>query len=174
MHIRGLDSSKSTGIDGIPIKYIKMAATVITPKLTQLFNICIKKGYFPQALKIAETVPIFKKGNRENCCNYRPISILIPFAKIFEKCLHEQFNKFFIKNELISSQQYGFQKNYSTSDAVVDIYNKLIKNIENEVITCSIFLDLAKAYDTIDHRILIAKLEKYGIRGVPLQLMKSF
>ena len=90
MHIRGLDSSKSTGIDGIPIKYIKMAATVITPKLTQLFNICIKKGYFPQALKIAEIVPIFKKGNRENCCNYRPISILSPFAKIFEKCLHEQ------------------------------------------------------------------------------------
>ena len=81
---------------------------------------------------------------------------------------------FFIKNDLISSQQYGFQKNCSTSDAVVDIYNNLIKNIENEVITCSIFLDLAKAYDTIDHRILIAKLEKYGIRGVPLQLIESF
>ena len=104
-----------------------MAATVITPKLTQLFNICIKKGYFPQALKIAEIVPIFKKGNRENCCNYRPISILSSFAKIFEKCLHEQFNKFFIKNDLISSQQYGFQKNCSTADAVVDIYNNLIK-----------------------------------------------
>ena len=84
MHIKGLDSSKSTEIDGIPIKYIKMAATVITPKLTQLFNICINKGYFPQALKIAKIVPIFKKGNRENCCNYRPISILSPFAKIFE------------------------------------------------------------------------------------------
>ena len=135
MRTRGLDSSKSTGIDGIPIKYIKMAATVTTPKLTQLFNICIKKEYFPQALKIAEIVPIFKKGNRENCCNYRPISILSPFAKIFEKCLHEQFNKFFIKNDLISSQQYGFQKNCSTSDAVVDIYNNLIKNIENEVIS---------------------------------------
>ena len=174
MHIRGLDSSKNTGIDGIPIKYIKMAATVITPKLTQLFNICIKKGCFPQALKIAEIVPILKKGNRENCCNYRPISILSPFAKIFEKCLHEQFKKFFIKNDLISSQQYGFQKNCSTSDAVVDIYSNLIKNIENELITCSIFLDLAKAYDTIDHRILIAKLEKYGIRGVPLQLIESF
>ena len=174
MHIRGLDSSKSTGIDGIPIKYIKMAATVITPRLTQLFNICIKKGYFPQALKIAKIVPIFKKGNRENCCNYPPISILSPFAKIFEKCLHEQFNKFFIKNELISSQQYRFQNNCSTSDAVVDIYNNLIKNIENEVITCSIFLDLAKAYDTIDYRILIAKLEKYGVRGVPLHLIESF
>ena len=139
MHIRELDSSKSTGIHGIPIKYIKMAATVITPKLTQLFNICIKKGYFPQTLKIAAIVPILKKGNRENCCNYRPISILRPFAKIFEKWLHEQFNKFFIKNELISSQQYGFQKNCSTSDAVVDIYNNLIKHIKNEVITCSIF-----------------------------------
>ena len=73
MHIIRLDSSKRFGIDGIPIKYIKMAATVITPKLTQLFNICIKKGYFPQALKIAEIVPIFKKENRENFCDYRPI-----------------------------------------------------------------------------------------------------
>ena len=97
-----------------------------------------------------------------------------PFAKIFEKCLHEQFNKFFIKNELISSQQYRFQKNCSTSNAVVDISNNLIKNIKNEVITCCIFLDLAKAYGTIDQRILIAKLEKYGIRGVPLQLIESF
>ena len=93
--------------------------------------------------------------------------------------MHEQFNKFFIKNELISFQQYEFQKNCSTSDAliiviVVDIYNNLIKNIENELITCSVFLDLAKAYDTIDHQILIAKLEKYGIRGVPLQLIESF
>ena len=138
-----------------------------------MFNICIKKRYFPQALKIAETVPIFKKGNRENYCNHRPISILSQFAKIFEKCLHEQFNKFFIKNELISSQQYGFQKNSSTSDAVVDIYNNLIENTENELITCSVFLDLAKAYDTIDHRILIAKLEKDGIRGVPLHLIES-
>ena len=96
-----------------------------------------------------------------------------PLAKIFEKCSHRQFNKFFIKNDLISSQQYGFQKNCSTLDAVVDIYNNLIKNIENEL-TCSIFLDLAKAHDTIDHRILIAKLEKFGIRGVPLQLIESF
>ena len=88
--------------------------------------------------------------------------------------MHEQFNKFFIKNDLISFQQYGFQKNCSTSDAVVDIYNNLIKNLENEVITCSIFLDFAKACDTIDHRILIAKLEKYGTRSVPLRLIESF
>ena len=151
-----------------------MAATVITPKLTQLFNICIKKEYFPQALKIEKIVPIFKKGNKENCCNCRLISILNPFAKIVGKCLHEQFNNFFIKNELIAFQQYGFQKNCSTSDVVVDTYNNLIKNIKNELKTCSIFLDLAKAYDTIDHRILIAKLEKYGIRGLPSQLIESF
>ena len=121
MHIRGLDSFQSTGIDGIPIKYMKMAATVITPKLTQLFNNRLKKEYFPQAFKIAEIVPIFNKGNSENCCYYRPISIWSPLAKIFEKCLHEQFNKLFIKNGLISFQQNGFQKNCSTSDAVVDM-----------------------------------------------------
>ena len=125
-------------------------------------------------LKTAEVVPIFKKGERELCSNYRPISILNSFAKLFEKCLLDQLNNYFVSNNLISPNQYGFKKNCSTNEAVLDIYNKLLDNMDKKLITCSIFLDLRKAYDTINHTILIKKLEKYGIRGLPLQLLASY
>ena len=115
-----------------------------------------------------------KKGERELCSNYRPISILNPFAKLFEKCLLDQLNNHFVSNNLISPNQYGFKKNCSTNEAVLDIYNKLLDNMDKKLITWSIFLDLKKAYDTINHSILIKKLEKYGIRGLPLQLLASY
>ena len=151
-----------------------MSGSVIAPVLTNIFNACISTGYFPKVLKTAEVVPIFKKGERELCSNYRPISILNSFAKLFEKCLLDQLNNYFVSNNLISSNQYGFKKNCSTNEAVLNIYNKLLDNMDKKLITCSIFLDLRKAYDTINHTILIKKLEKYGIRGLPLQLLASY
>ena len=113
-----MNPSKSTGRHGIPAKYIKMSGSVIAPGLTNIFNACISTGYFPKVLKTAEVVPIFKKGERELCSNYRPISILNPFAKLFEKCLLDQLNNYFVSNNLISPNQYGFKKNCSTNEAV--------------------------------------------------------
>ena len=173
-YIKAMNPSKSTARHGIPAKYIKMSGSVIAPVLTNIFNACISTRYFPKVLKIAEVVPIFKKSERELCSNYRPISILNPFAKLFEKCLLDQLNNYFVSNNLISPNQYGFKKNCSTNEAVLDIYNKLLDNMDKKFITCSIFLDSRKAYDTINHTILITKLEKYGIRGLPLQLLASY
>ena len=173
-YIRAMNPSKSSRRHGIPAKYIKMSGSVIAPVLTNIFNACISTGYFPKVFKTAEVVPIFKKGERELCSNYRPISILNPFAKLFEKCLLDQLNNYFASNNLISPNQYGFKKNCSTNDAVLDIYNKLLDNMDKKLITCSIFLDLRKAYDTINHTILTKKLEKYGIRELPLQLLASY
>ena len=173
-YIRAMNPSKSTGRHGSSAKYIKMSGFVIAPVLTNIFNACIPTGYFPKVLKTAEVVPIFKKGERELCSNYRPISILNPFAKLFERCLLDQLNNYFVSNNLISPNQYGFKKNCSTNEAVLDICNKLLDNMDKKLITCSIFLNLRKAYDTINHTILIKKLEKYGIRGLPLQLLASY
>ena len=175
-YIRAMKPSKSTGRHKIPAKYIKMSGSVIAPVLTNIFNACISTGYFPKVLKIAEVVPIFKKGERKLCSNYRPISIFNPFAKLFEKCLLDQLNNYFVSNNLISPNQYGFKKKCSTNEAVLDIYNKLLDNMDKykKLITCSIFLDFRKAYDTINHTILIKKLEKYGIRGLSLQLLASY
>ena len=95
-YIRAMYPSRSTGRHGIPAKYIKMSGSVIAPVLTNIFNACISTGYFPKVLKTAEVVPIFKKGERELCSNYRPISILNPFAKLFEKCLLDQLNNYIL------------------------------------------------------------------------------
>ena len=173
-YIRTMNPSKSTGRHGIPAKYIKMSGSVIAPVPSNIFNACISTGYFPKVLKTAEVVPIFKKGERELCSNYRPIFILNPFAKLFEKCLLDQLNNYFVSYGLISLNQYGFKKNCSRNETVLDIYNKILDNMDKKLITCSIFLDLRKAYDTINHTILIKKLEKYGIRGLPLQLLASY
>ena len=109
--IRQLDSTKSSGTDGIPIKYVKMSATIITLILTNLYNHCITKGIFPGLLKIAEVIPIYKKGPKEICSNYSPILLLSPFTKLFEKCIHEQLSLFFESNQLFSPDQFGFFKN---------------------------------------------------------------
>ena len=129
-YIRAMNPSRSTGRNGIPAKFIKMSAFVIAPVLINIFNACISTGYFPKVLKTAEVVPIFKKGERELCSNYRPISILNSFAKLFEKCLVDQLNNYFVSNNLISPSQYGFKKNCLTNEAVLDIYNKLLDNME--------------------------------------------
>ena len=129
---------------------------------------------FPKVLKTAEVVSVFKNGERELCSNYRPISILNPFAKLFENCLLDQLNNYFVRNNLISSNQYGFKKNCSTNEVVLNIYNKLVDNMDKKFHYMFHFLDLRKASDTINHTILIKKLEKYGLRGLPLQLLASY
>ena len=120
-YIRVMNSSKSTGRNEIPANYIKMLGSFIAPVLTNIFNACISTGYFLKVLKTAE-VPIFKKGERKLYSNYRPISILNPFAKLFEKCLLDQLNNYFVSNNLISPNQYDFKKNCSTNEAVLNTY----------------------------------------------------
>ena len=128
-YIRAMNPSKSTGRNRIPAKYTKMSASVIASVLSNIFNACISTRYFPKVLKTAEVVPIFKKSIRELYSNYRPISILNPFAKLFEKCLLDQLNNYFVSNNLISPNQYGFKKNCLTNEADLDFYNKLCLTI---------------------------------------------
>ena len=173
-YIRSLNDHKSAGATGIPIKCIKLSNVIISPILTVIFNRCITEGIFPDDLKIAQITPIFKKGSKALCGNYRLISVLSPFSKIFEKCLHKRISAYLLKNKLIAPHQYGFREGYSTSLALATIHNEIISNIDDKKITCTIFLDLAKAFDTVDHFILINKLRQYGIRGSPLELLKSY
>ena len=104
-YIRVMNPSKSTGRNGIPAKYINMSGSVIAPVLTSIFNACISTGHFRKVLKTAEVGPIFKQGRKKLCYNYRPISILNPFAKLFERCLLDQPNKYFVSNNLTSPNQ---------------------------------------------------------------------
>jgi len=136
-HINNLNNSKSIGKYGIPIKYIKLAAIVISPTLVNIYNCCISTGCYPNILKIALVIPIYKSVLKNLCSNYRPISILNPFSNIFEKCLHTQVYNYFTQNSLLSKNQYSFIKHSSTSDAEMDAYNEILANLNEKKITCS-------------------------------------
>ena len=123
------------------------------------------QGVFPNAYKVAQVTPLFKGGDAENLNSYRPISLLPVLGKLLEKIISVRTIKFLEKFNLLSENQFGFRAKFSTEYAVLDIYEKLLKNLSDKKSTCAIFLDLAKAFDSVSHDILLKKLRKYGIRG---------
>ena len=128
------------------------------------------KGVYPNSLKVAQVIPIHKKGDKSACPNYRPISLLSQFNTIFEKMLHHRLYSYLQDFELLNGHQFGFKPNSSTSLAVESIYSDLLHNHENGLFTCSLFIDFSKAFDTVNHNILIKKLhQNYGVNGTALQ-----
>ena len=146
--------------------------TFSTVKLSLYESIC--DGVFPNNLKIAKVVPILKSGDSEIPTNYKPISVLTYFSKIFEKVLYIRLKDYFTKNSLISQQQYGFRNNHSTSLAITDLYENILQNLDKKLISCTVFVDLRKAFDSVIHSILSTKLEHYGVRGNAFKLIQFY
>ncbi len=172
--LKDLEPNKAPGSDNISSYIIKKTQDTIAPKLVKLFNLYIERDIFPDPLKIARVIPLHKGGLKSDPTNYRPISLLPQFGKLFEKIIKKQLASFFDRNNLITDHQFGFRESHSTELAITTIQNDLLQNLDNNEITCAVFLDLAKAFDSVDHEILLKKLEIYGIRGSALQLMKSY
>ena len=125
-------------------------------------------------MKIAKIIPLFKTGDDSEFTNYRPVSLLPQFSKILEKNFNNRLDNFIESCNILSDSQYGFRSNRSTALALIDLVENLTKELDNKKITVGVFIDLKKAFDTIDHSLLIKKLEYYGIRGVPLNWLKSY
>ena len=172
--ICNLKLRKASGFDQISNSILKATCSIIAPFLVKLFNSCMKLGTFPDAFKIAQVIPLFKGGDKENVNSYRPISLLPVLGKLFEKVISLRTVNFLDKFKLLSSHQFGFRSKYSTEYAVLDIYEKLLKNMDDKKTSCAIFLDLAKAFDSVSHDILLRKLYKYGIRGNVHSLFTSY
>ena len=165
---------KTCGYDNISNVFIRAAASELSPILTDFFTFSFNKGLFPSSLKIAKVVPILKSGDNKLTSNYRLISLLSSFSKILEKIIYNRLTNFLNKHEIIHKHQYGFREHHSTELAVSDILSTCYKSIQNNQHTCFLMLDLKKAFDTVNHNILIKKLEFYGIRGIANNLMKNY
>ena len=172
--ILDLRNSYSKGYDNLSVDIIKNCSTELARPLSIIFNKSIEMGTVPDELKVAKIIPIYKCDDKKLISNYRSISILPVFSKILEKVLYNRLLEFIDKHNILSSNQYGFRKNTSTSMALLDLVDKISASIENNEYTIGIFLDLAKAFDTVNHDILLSKLFHYGIRGSAYDWFKSY
>ena len=140
-----------------------------------MFNVCFTKGTFPDLLKIAEVVAIFKKGERIKMTNYRPKSLLSQFNKIFKKLLYIRIYSYLTRFNLLSDHQFGFRKNCSPTLAINKLYDELKTSIDQGWYSCGIFFDQSEAFDSVNQNILLQKLENFfGIRGKSQEILKSY
>ena len=173
--INQLDDKKAMDIYNFPVTILKQLSETISPIISHIINSSVKQSVFPEKLKLAKVIPLFKNnGAKSDMKNYRPISILPIFDKVFEKIVHKRLLDFFTEFEIISPSQFGFQPKKSTSHAILDLTYKISNARKNSEHCCAIFLDLAKAFDTVNHSILLGKLSKLGIRGPMLNWFKSY
>ena len=169
-----LRPKKSCGIDGISNDLLKKLACVIKLPISIAINKSLETGNVPDILKIAKIVPIFKAKDKQSLTNYRPISLLPNISKILEKVVHKRIYTFLTSKNILYNSQYGFRNNHSTNQAMAEFLSCVLKGFEQNKYTLALFLDLSKAFDTIDHNILLQKLHHYGIRGIALDWVKSY
>ena len=165
---------KKGGGLNMPVKFLKIANVYLSRILSDIFNLCLKAGCYPEELKIGRLVPIYKKGDSMLITNYRPISILPLLNKVFEKIIYSRIENFFRVNCLLSENQFGFRPKRDTQQATLKLIHHVLENYSMGCITASIFLDFSKAFDTLNRDILLYKLYRYGIRGPGYDLLSSY
>ena len=167
-------SSKGAGPNSLPTSLLKDFKKELSIPLSILFNMSFKTGVHPDVLKISKTIPVFKKGSKLLTGNYRPISLLSNLNKIIEKLIFNRLYSFLEQHNLLYKLQFGFRKKHSTNHALIEITESIRKALDNKQCACGIFIDLQKAFDTVNHEILVNKLAYYGIRGVGNAWFKSY
>ncbi|MBF2463455.1 reverse transcriptase family protein [Listeria welshimeri] len=171
---KSLNIKKTNDLWGISVKLITNIIDAISPYLAFIFNTCVDSGSFPDLMKYSKLIPLFKSGNKSDPSNYRPISILPSLSKIFEKIILCQLLAHFNFNKIFHTEQYGFTKGRSTSDAGVALLKHIYDAWENSQNAIGVFCDLSKAFDCVVHDTLLHKLNYYGIKGTDLALIASY
>ena len=172
--ISKLGERRAIGIYDIPVKLMKTSKELLSKPLSKIFNMSIEQGMFPNMLKIARITPIYKNSEKEHLQNYRPISILCSISKIFEKIMYKQLYSFLEKYKLLYEKQFGFRRKHSTVHALIEVTKKIRYALDNDALVMGIYLDVKKAFDTVNHVILLEKLYHYGVRGNIHKWFKSY
>ena len=172
--LKALNPKKAGGPDNLTPRLLKEVAHELYKPLTALFNKSIEEAKFPGGWKFAKVIALFKKGSRFLPENYRPISLLNCFGKIFERIIYNQMVRFINKHNILYIRQFGFRENFSTTLALIDLIDKIQFALDRNEYVIGIFLDIKKAFDSINHDILLQKLEHYGFRGHFQLFMRSY
>ena len=172
--INSFPRNKGMGPYSIPIKILQLLGPDISVILSNLINLSFTSGSFPSKLKLARITPVLKKGSPLEVQNYRPISLLSNIDKIFQKLIFKRLMNFLDKHQSLYPMQFGFRAKHSTTLSLMNIVNQIQNALDKGKVACGIFLDLQKAFDTVDHEILLVKLKHYGIRGKTFHWLKSF
>ena len=172
--LRGLSCNKACNVDKISSKILKLASPVISATLTYIFYQSIALCSFPDEWKVARVLPLYKSGHRNIPGNYMPISILPVISKIMERLLYDQLYDYLTKNEILSDNQFCFRKFHSPPTSLLDSTNSWYVNIDRKMFNLVVFIDLKKAFDTVDHEILLEKMQIYGIKDKAHLLLRSY
>lgn len=172
--IMSLKNSKSGGIDGLVTKILKLCALYVAPPLAHIINLSFSQGIFPKQLKLSVVKPIFKKGDKLDVNNYRPITLVPILSKVFEKAFHKRITNFLDKFGILHSDQFGFRKGSSTTLAGFEFLRNVAESLNDGIPIASVFLDMSKAFDFVSHDILLNKLNRYGIRGKAHHWVESY
>lgn len=169
-----LKNSNVSDVDDIQLKPVKYTLDIIAAPLAHIYNLAITTGNFPKRMQLSKVIVIHKGGDKNNFSNYRPISILPVFSKALEKIIHGRLESFASKCNLITSAQYGFRKGRSAELALLNQKEIILKAFEEKEFIAGVYVDFSKAFDRLNHVTLLKKLELYGIRGIPLQLLRTY
>ena len=172
--LRQLKPNKATGLDKVSSRLLKDSADVIAPVLTNIINCSFRNKSFPQSWKSAKVMALFKNSDADNCDNYRPISVLPTVSKIVERAAHIQLYNHLDSNGLLHVKQFGFRRKRSTSSALLQFSDDILQNMEDGLVTGVVFLDLKKAFDTVNHRVLLLKLRALGVDDSAVAWLKIY